>query len=223
MRYVSESVGSQYWPKLFGTYEAELHACLTNWDAVGFRKVVDVGAAEGYYAVGCALRWPQAKVDAFESEEKGRQLVSAMAAANGVVDRVRVHGHATVASLRAAFPAPRSGPVLCIMDVEGAEEELADAEAVPALLGTHLLIETHEFAVPGIGNLLKERFHGSHDLTEIRPRPRTVADFAGSVPVAVRWALGRSLPFLVDEWRSAGCGWLLGTPRAESSPRRRDP
>src|ERR1700722_2566319 len=65
MRYGSVSVGSAYIPKLLGIYERELSsfieaACLKRPDLI-----VDVGAAEGYYAVGLAVRNPTAKVIAF--------------------------------------------------------------------------------------------------------------------------------------------------------------
>jgi FkbM family methyltransferase len=45
---------------------------------------VDIGAAEGYYAVGLARRNPQARVIAFEMESKGRAALKQLAALNGI-------------------------------------------------------------------------------------------------------------------------------------------
>jgi len=67
MRSVTSSVCSTNIPKLLGCYEAELHPVFAKWQAVPFRQVVNVGAAEGYYAVGCARLWPEAQVIAFET------------------------------------------------------------------------------------------------------------------------------------------------------------
>src|SRR4051794_23892795 len=40
--------------KLLGAYEEELHRVLERWIASGAGTVIDVGSAEGYYAVGLA-------------------------------------------------------------------------------------------------------------------------------------------------------------------------
>jgi len=212
MRYVSDSVGSQYWPKLFGTYEAELAELLPIFDRERFGGVVDVGAAEGYYAVGCAVRWPDARVIAFEAEEHGRGLLGKMAELNGVSDRVEVRGLAEPADLRQAFAQLPDKHTLCIMDVEGAEAFLCDPEVVPELTRVHILVETHEFAVPGLDDLLKARFASSHTAVAIEPRPRTIADFAGIVPDWVRMILGQNLSNVVDEWRTPNCAWLYLVP-----------
>ena len=69
MRYVSNSIGGAYLPKLLGIYERELTQVMEAACARQPRLIVDIGAAEGYYAVGLALRNPQATVIAFEAEE----------------------------------------------------------------------------------------------------------------------------------------------------------
>jgi hypothetical protein len=53
-------------PKLLGIYERELNPYIDQACALNFSRIVDVGAAEGYYAVGMALRNPHARVIAFE-------------------------------------------------------------------------------------------------------------------------------------------------------------
>ncbi len=66
MRYVDTSVGSCFIPKLLGTYEREL-ASKVEWICRQQPElVVDIGAAEGYYAIGLAMRIPAARVVAFE-------------------------------------------------------------------------------------------------------------------------------------------------------------
>lgn len=54
-----ESFCSTINPKLFGTYEAELHDIIKKIIKKNYQRIVDIGSAEGYYAVGI----PYAKKD----------------------------------------------------------------------------------------------------------------------------------------------------------------
>jgi hypothetical protein len=213
MRYVGGSVGSQYWPKVFGTYEVEIAELWPAFDREDFSLVVDVGAAEGYYAVGCARRWVRSRVVAFETGEEGRRLLAEMAGLNGVAHRVEIRGRADLSGLGGVFEREPGERILCIMDIEGGEAELCDPGAVPALRSAHVLVETHEFAVPGINELLKARFAPTHTVAAYCPRSRTLGDFVGIVPEWIRRILGRNLIHVVDEWRTPNCGWLYFAPR----------
>jgi hypothetical protein len=103
MHYVDTSVGSCFIPKLLGTYEREL-ASKVEWICRHQPElVVDIGAAEGYYAVGSALRVPLARVVAFELDERGRTALRCMADLNGVADRLSVRGRCGPADLAAAL------------------------------------------------------------------------------------------------------------------------
>jgi precorrin-6B methylase 2 len=93
MRYVEQSVGSALYPKLLGTYEKELQPVIERLCAKGYLWIIDVGAAEGYYAIGMALRCEDAHVVAFESVETGRQLIRQLAQLNRIENKVEIHGH----------------------------------------------------------------------------------------------------------------------------------
>src|SRR6266446_5569422 len=56
MRYIDNAFGSAYVPKLLGIYERELNDCIERACALSFPLIIDIGAAEGYYAIGMALR-----------------------------------------------------------------------------------------------------------------------------------------------------------------------
>jgi hypothetical protein len=50
-------------PKWIGTYESQLQPIIESIIGSGdYRTVIDIGAAEGYYAVGLAWRLPHASV-----------------------------------------------------------------------------------------------------------------------------------------------------------------
>lgn len=92
MHYLSEATGSVWAPKILGTYEQELHSIVE--DLVHHRPDVflDLGCAEGYYAVGIALRIPDGAVVAADSNPLARARVRLLARRNGVEDRVRITG-----------------------------------------------------------------------------------------------------------------------------------
>ena len=116
MRYVKGAAGSAYLPKLVGSYEDELADFFGRVLSTEYDVAVDVGAAEGYYAVGLAMRLPgQPLVHAFDSDPYARALCAGMAALNGVADRVVVHGACNPESLRTRL----RGRALLVCDVEG--------------------------------------------------------------------------------------------------------
>src|SRR2546423_12652663 len=71
-------------PKLLGTYELELHPAVERLIASRPTTVVNVGAAEGYYAVGLARRLPDARILAFDIDERSQEHCRRLAALNGV-------------------------------------------------------------------------------------------------------------------------------------------
>lgn len=196
-----------------GTYECELRPVFDSLFQLPFLKVVDVGAAEGYYAVGAALKWPKAEIVAFECEAMGRDLLRRMAQLNAVSDRVQVEGECTSDALSNALRGRDCIPTLCIMDVEGAEMELCHPGNIPELARSYIIVETHEFQQPGVTRRLQSRFASTHLINEILPRSRTLTDFRYSVPFSVRVLLGKSLLYIVDEWRHLNCSWLFMQPR----------
>jgi hypothetical protein len=92
MRYHGKAVCGAAAPKIMGVYESELAPFLLKWSVIPLQHIIDVGAAEGYYAVGCAMLWPQAAVTAFESSEEGRRLLTRNVELNGLQSRGKNDG-----------------------------------------------------------------------------------------------------------------------------------
>jgi hypothetical protein len=158
--------------------------------------VIDVGAAEGYYAVGCALRLPSAQVYAFDTEPLARDLCRGLAGLNGVSERVHISGLCTPAHLAELAPA------LIISDCEGGELELLDPARVPALARCALLVELHDFIDPRISATLTARFEPTHTCEIARSSARMPSDYAaltGLEPKLAALALEESRP-TVMEW-----------------------
>ncbi len=186
-------------PKLLGIYERELNLFIEEACALQVPLIVDVGAAEGYYAVGMALRNPKARIIAFETEAKERALLAEMVRLNDVGDRVEIHGRCEPEDLeRALTNTPR---LLVICDVEGYEAVLLDPTAVPSLRRASILVELHEFVERGITEKIRERFVATHNITHTWQQNRTIADFPFKdfytewLPESYfRWAVGESRP-----------------------------
>lgn len=210
MRYVDVSQGSCYIPKLLGIYERELHAVVEELIGYAPQTVIDLGAAEGYYAVGVARRLPDARVIAFEMEERGRTALAAMAALNGVADRVEVRGKCEAADLRAVLTNSRKATVIC--DVEGYEDVLLDPGSVPALADTRILVELHDFIGPGLCERLTERFTPTHSVERIWQADRNTSEFPWTT-LGTRLVLKEYLVWAVNEWRPVRMSWLSMVPK----------
>jgi hypothetical protein len=205
MRYLGRSHGSALLPKLVGSYEADLHPVLRRAIARGPARVIDVGCAEGYYAVGLALRLPGATY-AFDIAAGARLACRELAALNGVADRVVIDGECTAARLNEL-----AGPgALVVCDIEGAEVELLDPARAPRLRQADLLIEAHDdlrLDVEVTPTLLA-RFRDSHDVTRVRLRQRDPAAFA-----ALAFLAPGSQRLALHEDRLPGQEWLFLTPK----------
>lgn len=164
MKYAPRAVGSALIPKLVGSYESELHGVISRILATPYDTIVDIGCAEGYYAVGLALRIPGARVFAFDIDPLGRRLCRAMARANGVAGRVTIAGRCDANTLQARLDGKRRR-ALVMCDCEGCEMDLLRPERTFALRAADLLIELHDGVDPAISRVVPERFAQTHDLT----------------------------------------------------------
>jgi len=180
MRYISNAVGSAYWPKWMGIYERELTPVIDEICSRPFERIVDVGAAEGFYAIGFALRYRGAQVVAFEADPEGQRLIGELARVNDVEAQVSILGFCDSWALSKAV---RFKNTLLIMDVEGFEAELLNPAIVPELKSTEILVELHEYLAPGLGDLLRQRFSESHKIAEVLPKARIIDD----LPKKLQW------------------------------------
>jgi hypothetical protein len=210
MRYHGDAVCGAAAPKIMGVYESELASCLLKWSAIPFQHVINVGAAEGYYAVGCAMLWPKASVTAFESTEQGRTLLARNVKLNGLQSRIKIMGHCDQEQFRAAIGNGQTS--LVIVDVEGAEGQLLNSETIPGLANTHIIVEIHDFIDDRLGEIVSSRLKSSHVVEEVRTRARTFWDF--HEPRGL-WRRLWLLPYLkqyANELRPGPMRWFCCTP-----------
>jgi len=125
-------------PKLLGTYEQELHHIINIIGQRQYDLVIDIGSAEGYYAVGLA-RLLRTKVLAYEPEPIEKSFCEKAARLNGVSELIELRDLFCASDVQLF----RGRRVLCISDCEGFESEIFNASTVPDVAGWDLLIELH--------------------------------------------------------------------------------
>jgi len=210
-KYRIGAVSSASVPKLIGTYERELQPELEKLAAQRWTAVIDIGAAEGYYAVGFARRLRGVKVLAYEMNPVGRELLKANARENSVSDAIELREECTP-PMFASILQGATAPVLVIMDVEGAEATLIEAATAADLGKATLVIEVHDFASPAGGPMISERLRelleGSHSIQIVRSEQRSLRDFP-----AVFWFVPpRNRLHAMDEYRPTTMEWMICRP-----------
>jgi hypothetical protein len=170
MRYLPFASGSGLLPKIVGSYEMEIHPAVAESIERAPENLINIGAGEGYYAVGYARRLPRLQVYAFDTDVLARDRLRQLAARNGVAERIEVGGLCDPATL-ARRSAERT---LIVCDCEGCEGELLDPLRVPRLAAADLLVELHVERIPEIATTLTARFASTHDATRF-----VMADRAG--------------------------------------------
>lgn len=213
MRYVNTSVCGSILPKYMGTYEIELVPVFEKLFQLPIGTIIDVGAAEGYYAVGLALRFPTSPVIAFEATEEGRDYLRQVISSNGVGQQVQMKGLCDAPMLKAETQAcDPNVQHLLVMDVEGAEEDLLRLHAPHDLRNFHIVMELHDWVDPGMGDRLRDKFSPTHDTAILDARRREFADLSLPRSSLQRICLSPSL-LSYSHGRRLPMRWLVFHPK----------
>jgi len=156
------SVGSALVPKLIGSYEAELHQIIEEVCENTYSHIIDVGCAEGYYAIGLAMKLPNAYIHAYDTNPKAIACCIEMAEVNNIDSgRISIGGFCNTNTL---FNFEFSGKALIISDCEGYEKSLFTPELATHLKEHDLIIETHDLIDIEISTYLFSVFSKTHDI-----------------------------------------------------------
>ena len=204
MDYGDDVACSAYVAKLVGSYEEELHDAIAAIVADQPTTVIDVGCAEGYYAVGFARLLPNATIYAYDTDIEAQQFCRELAKRNNVADRVRINGFCDHAELRKLT----TSPAFILSDCEGFELELLNPQHVTGLSLCTMLIELHDFLSPGLTATLTHRFENTHRITLINTQDRDPNKYEVLKPV-----LEADRRFAVREGRPAAMQWAYLEPK----------
>jgi hypothetical protein len=147
------------WAKLVGSYEDELHGAINEILTNDYQTVVNIGCAEGYYAVGMALKLREATIFCFDENPAMLERCRQNARKNQVEARMHFAGRCGPDELGRLDLSKRS---LIICDVDGYEAALLQPDQITGLRNCDLLIEVHDYLTPGATAALKQRFRDTH-------------------------------------------------------------
>jgi predicted O-methyltransferase YrrM len=192
---------------ILGTQELELNPLIDTIIARGYRSILNIGAAEGYYAIGLAMRNPGSQVIAYEALSELHPILTRCAHQNRVSDRISIQGRCHIGDLQNSLKRAAS-PALIFMDIEGGEVALLDPAIVPALTRTDIIVEMHDYLVSNATETVLSRFASTHSITRWTSCPRTIEDFPREFLPVFRKIFPQLCIDLMDERRPAAQQWL---------------
>lgn len=189
--------------KFVGTYEKELEPFFTSLHDDPPHIIFEIGASEGYYAIGFARLWPTSRVFAWEMDAKSREYFIKNAQLNNICERINLYTVCTEADL--FHQISHYSPQLILMDVEGDEINLCSQRCIEAASKSNWVIECHN---EEIIKKLHIAFQESHSIALIRNQLRHPKDIRCKLP----WLLPNDRKRLVYEGRPFPTPWLLARP-----------
>lgn len=129
---------------LLGTYEKEVIDTIHNKSYIHQKILVELGAADGFYAIGALFNKRFTQAHCFEMTENGRNTIARNAELNGVSNQISIHGHAD-SGFYTNLPQLNWDNVFILCDVEGAEFEIFSDESLKAVSGATIVIEIHHW------------------------------------------------------------------------------
>lgn len=139
-----------WWGKLdlasqcLGLYEKEIIDVIGKIKPGDYDCFIDIGAADGYYAIGMLISGKFNKTTCFEITAEGREVIANNWEKNGSPGELNIFGEATAQSL-AALPAKNTENAFVLVDIEGFEFDFLTAETLSLLQSCTIVIEIHHW------------------------------------------------------------------------------
>jgi len=177
--------------------------------------LIDIGASDGYYAVGLLAADVFKTCTAFELDPTGQQIIQQSSIENNVQDRISIKKEASQGFLK-QFQDETLANSLIIIDIEGHEFAIMDHDFFNLSKKSIIIVELHDWFYPNAemlkNNLLKfaEQTHtvefikmGPRDLSKIKE----IETFGDNT----RW-------LLCSEGRARLMTWLVMKPHEFQCP-----
>ncbi|MCB0176400.1 MAG: hypothetical protein KDJ97_38235, partial [Anaerolineae bacterium] len=209
MKYYNEVVWGSITPKWLGSYEFELHRTILEISNRGYTNFIDIGAAEGYYAVGLASLDPNLRIYTFDTDPYARRLQKKLAHLNGSKN-ITIGKYCTYKKINQLA----TTKTILICDIEGYEYQLLDPDRAEGLLHCDILVEVHGFTglqAAEVERILVQRFKHSHRIQRIASKVRCAKDWQNTCGYRLS---NQELTIALNEHRSNSQCWLwLTTPQ----------
>ena len=199
LEFVAKSTEGCHIPKLLGSYEQPLSPYIEEIISKNYSNIINIGCAEGYYAVGLASRMKTAQILACDINIEAQKTCLELSKKNNVADQISVAGE----FLSEDFENIKGEKIIVLCDIEGNEKYLLDPNKAPSLIHMDILVETH-----GVDEmeLLIQRFESTHDITIVEDDGHRTLD---SMPSWFKGLAHLDQLLAVWEWRLSATPWLI--------------
>jgi hypothetical protein len=150
--------------KLLGLYEKELEPALNDVVCTEPDVVINIGCAEGYYALGLARLLPNAKVFAFDIDQRAQEICECGRQLNKLDGTFEVRGYCSAQELQDLTQ--NSKRPFALIDCEGGERDLLLSGSYD-FANTRMIVECHDFIDPNITYELMKKFAKTHAIEMI--------------------------------------------------------
>jgi hypothetical protein len=163
---------------ILGLYEQEVLNSISKLPKK-YTNFIDLGAADGYYAIGVLINKIFLKSYCFEMSRKGQEVIRENAELNHVSNDVIIHGKAT-SDFYHLIPNCNLDNSVLLVDIEGCEFDLLDHDCLKAFSRSIIFIELHDWLVDDgffKKNQLIERAKLFFNITELTTGSRDLSVF----------------------------------------------
>lgn len=174
-----------------------------------YKVLIDIGAADGYYAIGALIGGICEKAYCFELNEEGQSSIRQTAILNDVSSNVTIFGGANNTFYN-LIPEFDRNPSILLVDIEGAEFDLLTEDVFSIFKQSIVFIELHDWFYKDRNEKIKSlfaRFSKTHTAYEISYGSRNPDDFPELADLCDddRW-------LLCSEGRAKTMKWLKLVP-----------
>ena len=198
---------NDYISKIFGEYERNVVDELIK-NANKYENFIDIGAADGFFALGILRATSIKHAYCFEISEKGRETIGRLSKINKYEDFITIFGEANSEELLKLMSSVKEALILC--DIEGYEFELFDDNVLSTLRHCTIIIELHDIALPNIQKNRLELIQTAQKYFDVSFVNRRNPTFNTIDEISTWSDIERAIGF--DECRPCRMEWVLLKP-----------
>ena len=160
--------------KILGLYEKEIQNLLNHiQEKNNFPTFIDIGGADGFFAVGSVKNNLFKNCEVFEISKRGRQSIEESAIKNNVADLISIKSEANEKTL-SSIENINNSVILC--DIEGGEYDLFSENLIKNMHPSNVIIEIHKN--PDISlKEFEDKFKNLFSINKITQGPRSLKGF----------------------------------------------
>jgi len=191
--------------KILGTYEKHIQLWISekNLSSIVF---LDVGASDGYYALGMIKSKVAESSIAYELSSKDRDIIKSLSLKNEMSTKIELKGEASSSTIINDLKNKKIK--LILIDIEGQEYRLITRELLFAAQNCFIIIEVHKLASQYTLDEFKRLCETFHDVEELN-------DFEKKLPkdVFTENLTDNERVLLLSEGRGYGMIWFALSPK----------